>query len=183
MIDLQRSRINRCDSNASNNFPNFDLTLDLTLECRLEPLRLRVLVLMAFLTLYLTYPFERSDLWSCTRPACADKFLKILGRNSPVSVPNKVEAISGSSERPRMKGGLHHGAQTMDVACSRPLRMWLRTRVPGTTLNCLFGLNEATIREAPVFSTGRFSTLDLRETRRRCAFISGSSNNREDCAR
>lgn len=60
-----------------------------------------------------------------------------------------------------MKGGLHHGAQTMDVARSSPLRVWLPTRVPGKTINCLFGLNEATIREAPVSSAGRFSRLSI----------------------
>jgi hypothetical protein len=46
-------------------------------------------------------------------------------------------AIPGLENRENMarlkKGDLNHGSQTMDAARGGPLRMWLPTRVPGTT--------------------------------------------------
>lgn len=54
------------------------------------------------------------------------------------------------------KGGLHNGTQTMDAARYCPLRMWLSTRVPGTTLNCFFVVKEVLLREAQVSEAGRF---------------------------
>jgi hypothetical protein len=71
----------------------------------------------------------------------------------------------------RKRGGLTYGSQTMDPARGTPLRMWLPMRVLGTTLNCLFGLREVTLRGAGLTDWALLSAFRIfAETRAKTNF-------------